>query len=353
VKRDPLDTCQYKVFMILDYSETESVFIVKWHHCMADGIMGLIAPAMMERRKETFYDDSKFIKTGVNSMVMKVLQYVGLPWTIYLAQKSVFDFKVKNNEVYQRSKGPKLTGEKRAGCSAGIDIAEVLDKSKKCKGQPNSFTINDYIMSILIMTFREFIKTEKKIHVSVPFTLRPIPLAADMKTDKDFPIYNDFACVPLILDLVRDFAEDYKAGLFKEVMRRMKAQTRSKKFQGTALGWDWLMKSYFMAMIKPLLAWQPWKVMTGFTAIFSTVPGPITPYIINRTYNDKSIIVRRLYYFVPGAARMALSISALTHAGELKVGILCDTSYFGGDATAHKKFLEIYEQKFLEHQQHI
>ena len=75
------------------------------------------------------------------------------------------------------------------------------------------------------------------------------------------------------------------------------------------------MKSYFMAMIKPLLAWQPWKVMTGFTAIFSTVPGPTTPYVICPDYNDRKLYVRRLYYFVPGAARMALSISALTHAG--------------------------------------
>ena len=138
--------------------------------------------------------------------------------TIFLAQKSVFDFQVKNNEIYQRTKGPKLTGEKRAACSGEMDIAEILDKSKKSK----AFTLNDYIMSVLILTFREFIKTEKKIHVSVPFTLRPIPLAADMKTDKDFPIYNDFACVPLILDLVREFGEEDKAGLFKEVMRRLR-----------------------------------------------------------------------------------------------------------------------------------
>ena len=98
-----------------------------------------------------------------------------------------------------------------------MDIAPILDASKKVKGTPSSFTLNDYLMSILTLTFRDFIKDQKNVHVSVPFTLRPIPLAADMRTDKDFPIYNDFACVPLILDMVRDWDPSDKAGLFTEV----------------------------------------------------------------------------------------------------------------------------------------
>jgi hypothetical protein len=53
----------------------------------------------------------------------------------------------------------------------------------------------------------------------------------------------------------------------------------------------------------------------------------LTPYIIDQ-YGGKRHIVSSLYYFVPGAARMGFSISAITHAGKLKLGALCDTSYF-------------------------
>ena len=81
--------------------------------------------------------------------------------------------------------------------------------------------------------------------------------------------------------------------------------------------------------------------MTGFTAIFSPVPGPLTPYVIN--YDEKRLEVTHIYYFVPGAARMAFSLSALTHAGELKMGLLCDKSYFKGDEGEHRRFMTSFE----------
>ena len=47
--RDPLDTFQYKVFIQKDYSETESLLILKSHHCMCDGIATLVMTSSFSR----------------------------------------------------------------------------------------------------------------------------------------------------------------------------------------------------------------------------------------------------------------------------------------------------------------
>jgi hypothetical protein len=39
----------------------------------------------------------------------------------------------------------------------------------------------------------------------VPFTLRPFPKASEMIYESDLPVHNDFASVPIVLDMKRDF----------------------------------------------------------------------------------------------------------------------------------------------------
>ena len=162
--------------------------------------------------------------------------------------------------------------------------------------------------------------------------------------ESDLPVHNDFASVPIVLDMKRDF-NGTDQQVFEELMKRIRNETRSAKFQCRALGWNWLMGSYFFALIKPVLAWKPNKIMAEFTAVFSNVPGPLTPYVLNPP-GGQSHKVSSLYYFVPGAARMGFSISAITHAGKLRVGALCDTSYFQQKVEGSRDFIQAYETNF-------
>ena len=47
--RDPLDTLQYMVFISHDHSPTESLLILKSHHCMCDGIATLVMTSSFSR----------------------------------------------------------------------------------------------------------------------------------------------------------------------------------------------------------------------------------------------------------------------------------------------------------------
>ena len=134
-----------------------------------------------------------------------------------------------------------------------------------------------------------------------------------MKSDADMPIYNDFACVPITLDLAQDIPSSTPDAVFKEVMARLKKQTRNAKFMGTAVGWSWLMGTYLFPLIKPILAWDPSSILSYSTAVFSSVPGPVTPFLLDDGVRKHK--VKSLYYFVPGAGRIGLSISAITQAG--------------------------------------
>ena len=102
------------------------------------------------------------------------------------------------------------------------------------------------------------------------------------------------------------------------------------------------MGTYLFPLIKPLLAWNPSSIMSYSTAVFSSVPGPVTPFVLD---GHK---VKSLYYFVPGAGRIGISISAITQAGQLRLGLLSDSSYFMGRETAPKEFVASFERHFVE-----
>jgi len=53
VKRDPLNTLQYKVFISQNHSESESLLILKSHHCMCDGIATLVMTSSFAREPYT------------------------------------------------------------------------------------------------------------------------------------------------------------------------------------------------------------------------------------------------------------------------------------------------------------
>ena len=86
--RDPLETLQYRIFVKKDFSETESLLILKQHHCACDGITTLVATANMSGDTYT----PKMFPNVVPrmSLFQKVMVYVTLPYSIYIAFMSQF-----------------------------------------------------------------------------------------------------------------------------------------------------------------------------------------------------------------------------------------------------------------------
>lgn len=85
------------MYLIPDYSQTESVWLIKFHHCFADG-MGLMAT--MSSLGDRYDKDVLFDQCPKLTPFQKVLMVVTLPYFVGLMMfKSLFTLAVQNNAI--------------------------------------------------------------------------------------------------------------------------------------------------------------------------------------------------------------------------------------------------------------
>ena len=92
--RDPLDTLQYKVFVVCDYNSTESLLFLKSHHCMMDGVSTMACTGNFSEsgyKKEQFYRLSPLKQ----SVLTEIIKYATLPIGMVLAFNSLFTYSSK------------------------------------------------------------------------------------------------------------------------------------------------------------------------------------------------------------------------------------------------------------------
>ena len=96
--RDPLDTLQYKIFIVENFNEHESLLILKSHHSMCDGIATLVMTSSFARDS---YSPDKFHQLVPRlTLQQKVQLYLTLPYSMYLAFMCQMNQKLQYNEVY-------------------------------------------------------------------------------------------------------------------------------------------------------------------------------------------------------------------------------------------------------------
>lgn len=98
IVRDPLDTFQYKIFIVRNFNEDESLLILKSHHCMCDGIATLVMTASFARES---YSPEMFNQLVPRlTFAQKAQMYLTLPYSMYVAYMSQFNQRLQHNEVY-------------------------------------------------------------------------------------------------------------------------------------------------------------------------------------------------------------------------------------------------------------
>ena len=92
--RDPHDALQYKVFVVCDYSSTESLLFLKSHHCMMDGVSTMACTGNFEEsgyKREQFYRLSPLKQSALT----EIIKIVTLPIGMVLAFNSLFTYTAK------------------------------------------------------------------------------------------------------------------------------------------------------------------------------------------------------------------------------------------------------------------
>lgn len=126
-------------------------------------------------------------------------------------------FRKRNHTIL--NDGSATTGKKICAVSKDLDVEEVKTMSKK-----NEVSINDFLSTIVGMTFREYLdiydkertKDLKTLNMSIPISLR----YNTVKSLEEVEICNKFTVIPVDLRLDRKFEDNMKET--KKIYKKIK-----------------------------------------------------------------------------------------------------------------------------------
>lgn len=190
--RDPHENLQYKVFVVCDYSKTESLLLLKSHHCMMDGVATMACTGNFE---EGGYSKSQFHRLAPikRSILTEIIKFATLPISMVVAFNSLFAYPGNKNVNELNPKG-RLTGERKVTYSKPLNTEVILDKLKKL-----GISFNEFAFALVTLSLSELIDQVDEVQACVPFTLRDFP-----NTFKELKVHNDFACLPKMLYFPKD-----------------------------------------------------------------------------------------------------------------------------------------------------
>ena len=124
------------MFVIVNYSSSESILILKTHHCMMDGVSTMTVTGNMT---EGGYRKDRFHRMAPKKLtfIKELIKYLSLPIGMILAFNSLFAYSSKRNK--SDFIGKKLTGERKVLYSEPLSTAAVIDKVKKA-----GISVNEY-----------------------------------------------------------------------------------------------------------------------------------------------------------------------------------------------------------------
>jgi len=263
--RETLDFLQWRFYFFEDFTETESAFVFKCHHSLADGI----AIILMYFNLQDKPDMNDMPRIAVKfSFLQNFICFTILPFImIKIVLNLFFVLPAANNGLKNPSSHKSYTPLKRACFSESIPLEMI-----KAKGKELGVTLNDVVMTVLSNSLKEYYvehandnKTDQ-VHLAVPYSLRPPPV----KSASDFNFDNQFAILPLKFKLTSEFASGLKV---------IKADMDNMKTSVDPFGY------YYIIM---LLMLMPHMIRSFFlelfvsklTFVFSNVPGPRSPFIV-------------------------------------------------------------------------
>lgn len=298
----PMDFIQWRIFLIEDYSATESVFVFKCNHCLADVTAQMLM--LFNMQDDVNMKDMPNITSNI-SLCAQIIMWLILPlnifWcsflTVVCLPKELNGFKTP--EIQQ-----KLTKKKNAVISVDISQRVLHRKAKQMGG-----SINDFFMTILSISLKKYLERHAgdtqtdTIQLAVPFSLRPKP-----RNPMDFSFDNQFAVLPLRLRLVDSFNEGFK--MLHDDMNKVKHSMTP-----FAMVHMHRVIMNFPSLIRTWILNDFSKRMT-FTLSF--VHGPSSPLTIA---GSKSISQA---FLACAMCTMSGGISVFSHCKNLKIGITAD-----------------------------
>jgi NRPS condensation-like uncharacterized protein len=291
----PADRPLWQIQYVEDYDAGGSAFVLRMHHCMADGIA--IVPIIFSMMDE-LRTDERLHTVPVRPLVsrLKTLVLAPIVGPFVLLRRAIW--RPDHHALHGR---PPL-GRKRVSWTRPFS----LDVVKRVKNRFGA-TVNDVLMACVSGGVGSYLE-EHEGH-RVPFFRVSMPV--NMRGPKDpIGMDNHFAAVPLTLPSPKDLLE-----------RLMAVKRRMDSLKG---GLEPMVIYGAVQVFLSALPFRVSRVLIDFfankcTSVVTNVPGPTHAL----TFGGQK--VRTLMYWVPQRARIGVGISILTFAGQVQLGVIADT----------------------------
>jgi len=116
----PTRSLQYRLYVVPDYSEDESVVILKMHHVLGDGLAVVVLLGIWQE----YYDPEQFVQTGnVNSCLKDFCLFLLKPFSIMYAAYFFLVWGTDRNFI--KGENIELTGLKKNSICKPFDITAL------------------------------------------------------------------------------------------------------------------------------------------------------------------------------------------------------------------------------------
>ena len=295
----PDDRPRWQVHLIPEFEDGASVFVVRFHHVMGDGIGltpvlfslmdsapnggGMVMPAVLDKGGKP-----------PNKVLLGLLALLAGPYL--LAQK--FLWRADRSPLH----GPELSGVKRVAWTGSIDLGSI----KAAKDRLGA-TLNDVLVACVSGGLRRWVEDRggdlRQLRVSMPVNMR--------SRHEKLKMDNKFAAV--LLPLPVPAGPRRRIGATKRAMDRLK---RSIEPVFTYLTANLMLGALPQAVSRRVIDFLANKC----SCVLTNVPGPQEPvYVAGRR-------LRSMLFWVPQRARIGVGISIFSLAGAVRIGVVADTA---------------------------
>jgi diacylglycerol O-acyltransferase len=329
-------------FHIIPNFEGGTAIFLQIHHCMADGIalvrilLGGVTPKprsqMVEGDEKTLAQSAKvgdktaktpfyFLKLVISIPLLVVFMLIAWP----------------DKSLFHREK--KLTGKKVAAFSKnGMDLVRIKQACKEfSKLMGTKVTVNDMILAVYGVALDKYCKAKKvaspkQIGINMPINVRS--LKEEVRMENAFAII--MPQLPVDSEHIGEANTNEKDKLSARL--RMINKNLAELKNSTMPLAMYLTQRVTINCLPTILS----KALVNFvgnknSAVLSNVPGPT-----DRMWLEEKRI-EWMGFLVPGRADIGLGLSALTYAGELRIGIQSDSSILDEPELLSKFFEESME----------
>ena len=199
----------WKLFIIDDYSPTQSLQISVLHHALYDGLAGVFLTWMYGENDATLLPNLRPI-----GFFEKIYLYAALIYTLPAATIKIMLKKEERNPI---NNGKPLTGVKKMAFYDDISFEKIKENYKKCGS-----TLNDYFIGVLSKSLKDYFKVKDPtkvyhtVNIGFPINLR----SSHPKKHEDVVLENNITAADLTIPLIEDVA--LETPNITKIIKRMK-----------------------------------------------------------------------------------------------------------------------------------